>query len=196
MDDSLTWSEHVSQLCRRLSSITFLLRRLKDMIGPDSLKQTYFALFHSVLVYGIVVWGNSTSSINAFRMQKRALRVLCGVGYRAHCQPLFKREGIMTLPCAYIYFTLLEIHQTKSIFARSSDIHTHSTRHSHDLRPNCYRLKKSQNNSLNLNLYNKIPLAIRDLNNIKFKTKIKQFLLKHCFYSVNEFINTSCQDWE
>lgn len=96
----------------------------------------------------------------------------------------------MPLPCLYIYFTLLEIHKHSSKFKTQSDIHNHRTRSANLLRNTKFKLKKSENNSLNLNLYNKIPISIKQLNFNKFKMAIKNILLLHCFYSVDDFLST------
>jgi hypothetical protein len=48
--------------------------------------------------YGIIFWGNSPHSLGIFKIQKRALRILMGIGYRDSCRELFKEEKILTLP--------------------------------------------------------------------------------------------------
>ena len=59
IDDKLNWACHVNMATSKLSGITFLLRRLK--LHFDVLRMSYFALFHSELCYGIVLWGNNSS---------------------------------------------------------------------------------------------------------------------------------------
>jgi hypothetical protein len=51
----------------------------------------------SVMSFGIMFWGNSPHSPIIFKMQKRVLRILGGVGYRDFCRELFKELKILTL---------------------------------------------------------------------------------------------------
>jgi hypothetical protein len=39
----------------------------------------YHSLFHAVMTYGIIFWGNSSHSMQVFRMQKKAIRIIMGV---------------------------------------------------------------------------------------------------------------------
>jgi hypothetical protein len=53
-------------------------------------------------------------------------------------------------------------------------------------------LKKSVVN-MGIKLYNKVPDNIKNLENYnKLKKEFRSFLLKHAFYSVDEFISSGC----
>ncbi|PSN55864.1 hypothetical protein C0J52_02747 [Blattella germanica] len=60
----------------------FLQRRLKKLIPNEALLNAYYELFHSHLNYGIMLWGNCTSTKNVFLLQKKAVRILMG------CNPI------------------------------------------------------------------------------------------------------------
>jgi len=47
--------------------------------------------------YGIMFWGNSPHSPVIFKMQKRVIRILMGIGYRES----FKELKILTLSLQY-----------------------------------------------------------------------------------------------
>jgi hypothetical protein len=52
--------------------------------------------------------------------------------------------------------------------------------------------KKSVVNT-GIKLYNKVPDNIKHLENCnRFKKELRSFLLKHAFYSVDEFISNGC----
>lgn len=187
-DDKLNWSCHVNMLRHKLCSIIFLLRQLKDIIHINTLKSTYFSLFHSQLTYGILLWGNSDFALQIFRQQKKAIRIIANAGYRDHCQPLFIGLGIMSLPSLYIYTVLLEIHKNISVYSTQSDVHNYNTRNANNLRTACFRLTKSQKNSLNLNLYNILPTHIKNLNVYQFKKQLKRHMLQHCFYTTEDYL--------
>lgn len=190
LDDRLTWSDHVKSISQKLCSTLFLLRQLTYITNTVTLKTAYFSLFHSVISYGVLIWGNSAHAIKIFRLQKRAIRIIAKVGYREHCRPLFKNLKIMPLPSLYVYVVILEIHKNKSKYPSHSDIHGHDTRFSSLLRPPRYRLTVSQKNSLNISLYNILPDGIKILPYNKFKATLKHFFLTNCFYETKEYIET------
>ena len=191
VDNNLNWSGHVEHISKKLSSIIFLIRQLKPVLGLDTLKSAYFSLFHSHLTYAIILWGNSSHSIKIFRLQKKVIRLLANADRLEPCQPLFRSLCIMPLPSLYIYSCLLEIHSNKDSFDTYSDFHDYNTRASNLLKPQRLRLTRSVKNSLNLNLFNTLPPHVKQLNYNKFKNTIKQFILRHCFYSVDEYLNTA-----
>lgn len=189
LDDSLSWSQHIDALRNKLSSATFVLRQLKSF-NFDVLKNVYFSLFHTHLNYGVILWGSSPNAIKIFRQQKIAIRILANAKYRDHCRPFFLKFKIMTLPSLYIYSVLLEIHKKINNYSTQSEIHDYNTRSANLLRVPRFRLCKSTKNSLDLRLYNGIPENIKSLNILRFKKEIKKFLVKHCFYSVEDYLNT------
>lgn len=94
------------------------------------------------------------------------------------CKKLFIQLGIMSLPSLYIYHTLIEIHKNKPSYTIQSDVHKHNTRHASDFRIPRFRLNKTRNNCLDLQLYNCLPQRLRDLNKNCFKFEIKSLVLK------------------
>lgn len=191
MDDSLSWSHHNKELCNKLSNKLFLLRTLSKFVEFIVLKCVYFGLFHSLISYGTILWGDSSNSQHVFIMQKRAIRILAGIGSREHCRPYFKQFRILTLASVYILQTVVEIHSCQNHFQRGSDLHNYNTRSAHQLMPPRLRLTKSLRNTLNLKVYNKVPMSVRCLNLPHFKSKMKRFLLKQAFYSVQEYLDST-----
>jgi hypothetical protein len=51
----------------------------------------YFAYFHSIVSYGIIFWGSSASMQNVFLIQKRAVRIMPGIGHRSSCREAIKK---------------------------------------------------------------------------------------------------------
>jgi len=50
------------------------------MIYVEVLWMVYFAYFHSVIKYGIILLGNSTNICRVFTLQKRIIRIMSGIG--------------------------------------------------------------------------------------------------------------------
>lgn len=190
IDDNLNWKSHVDFLGKKLAKTLFLLKNLKPLCNLQTLRMCYFALFHSHLMYGTVLWGNSTNSGKIFRLQKKAVRTIAGMRTRDHCKPVFCDLGIMPLPSVFIYSTLLEIHKNIDRYTLNG-LHEHETRHSKDIRVPFHRLTISKRNSLSVDIYNHLPLHFRNLNFETFKLRIKKHILNYCFYSVEEFKSIS-----
>lgn len=190
LDDNLSWSGHVEYLSKSLPSTIFLIRQLNSVVDQNTLVSTYFALFHSHISYAVFLWGNSGHAFKIFRLQKRAIRAIAKIGGKEHCRPFFIKFGILPLPSIYVYSTVLEIHSNIKNFCFQSDVHGYNTRSANMVRQERFKLSKSKSNTLNVNLYNKIPPRIRQLNYTRLKSAVKSHLLKHCFYSVQEFLET------
>jgi len=90
LDVKLTWHVHVDETCKRLARVIYVIRHLKNCIPDVYLRNVYFALFHSVLSYGILFWGNSTSIGNILLLQKKVVRLITNSHFRGHCRPLFQ----------------------------------------------------------------------------------------------------------
>lgn len=190
LDNRLSWSGHVERLCGRVSSHIFLLRQMGKVTNTDTQLMLYFALIHSQLSYGVILWGGSSWALQVFRLQKTAVRIIANAGYREHCKPHFLNFEIMTLPCLYVYHSLLVIHKNKATYGTHSEIHNYNTRHAGDLIIPKFRYNKSKRNTVNLHLYNKIPIVWRDMKYNLFKSKVKKYLIDNAFYSVSEFMET------
>ena len=87
---SLTWTNHIDCLATKLSKTCYLIRNIKPYLSISTLRMVYHSLFHSIMSFGLIFWGNSPHSPIIFKMQKRVLRILGGVGYRDSCRELFK----------------------------------------------------------------------------------------------------------
>jgi hypothetical protein len=51
----------------------------------------YFAYFHSVMKYGIILGDNSLNSKKIFTLQKKIVRLMADVKPRNSCRSIFKR---------------------------------------------------------------------------------------------------------
>ncbi|RZF38990.1 hypothetical protein LSTR_LSTR003733 [Laodelphax striatellus] len=59
IDKNLNWLEHTNQLCKKLSSALYVIRRIRNTTSEKTAFVGYHALFASLLRYGIVAWGAS-----------------------------------------------------------------------------------------------------------------------------------------
>lgn len=166
------------------------------MTTAAAVKCFYFAHFHSVLQYGIVLWGGSASVDRVFVLQKAAVRLMAGVTYREHCRPLFTKLQILTLPCVLILECLLYIKNNGIHFITQAQQHAHDTRHNNYIVLPIHRLERTKSQPLfylAVKLYNKLPILVKQMSPIQYKSKIKRYLLENAFYTVQEYLDCDKQ---
>ena len=189
LDPKLKWDSHIDNLATRISRAVFMLRNLAGSVSGGVLRTAYFALCHSLLSYGVVVWGRAATAHRIFALQRRAVRIVAGLSYREDCQNAFVNLGILTFPCVFIYEILLYAKGSIHKYNINSDFHAYDTRNKNDLTTPYCRLTKCQNGPtfLAVKYFNKLPEAVRDLPLQQYKKTIKKLLLSKAFYSVDMF---------
>ena len=70
VDECLNWKTHVDKLETRLKTKLCMLRRGQNLLTTHAKKVLYFAQIHSLLTYGLVIWGNMISTSDLRRLQK------------------------------------------------------------------------------------------------------------------------------
>jgi hypothetical protein len=83
----------------------------------------YFSYFHSILKYGIFWGGNSTNNSRVFKLQKKVIRIISGVGPRDSCRNLFKKLDILPLPWEYIISLMLFVIDNQNNFCSGLEVH-------------------------------------------------------------------------
>jgi hypothetical protein len=149
--------------------------------------------FFSTTCHAIIFCGNSPHSRGIFKMQKRVLRILTGIGYRDSCRELFKEHKILNLPSQYIFSLLLFVIRNMSLFAPNSVYHDINTRQKNDLHiPHAHRTMYQKGVLYScIEAFNALPSPIKTISNNpkKFKSTLKRYLLSHSFYSVDEYFS-------
>ena len=115
--------------------------------------------------------------------------------YREHCREYFCFHEILPMPCLYILecVTFVKKYQNE-IFPDNTIQHEYNTRHKNKLiaLPRT-RLRLVDKGPLCkcINMYNKLPSNFKLITKISsFRYEVKTFLLRHCFYSVQEYLTT------
>ena len=143
--------------------------------------------------YGIMFWGNSSHSSVIFKMQKRVIRILMGIGYRESCRGLFKDLKILPFSSQYILSLLLFVVLNRGYFAPNSVYHNFNTRQKNDLHLPHVSLTIYQRGVFysGIKVFNALPSPIKDIscNPKKFKVALKHYLLTHSFYNLDEFFS-------
>lgn len=190
LDRHLQWSPHLSGLAGRLSSAAYAVRRIRQYTNVETARLVYFSYFHSILSYGILIWGKAADIETIFILQKRAVRSIYNLGSRDSLRERFKEIDIPTVASQYIHDVILYTHRNIESFKKMSDLHNFNTRNKHKLAVPRFRLQKVSKSFLGncVRFYNKVPVDAWALPYNSFKTYIKSALLKKAYYKVEEYL--------
>ena len=103
VDNTLSWKPHIEHLLNKLSTVCYVIRSVKPYLNKNAIIMIYHSLFHAVMTYGIIFWGNSSHSTQVFRMQKKAIKIIMGRGNRESCRNLFRELNILPLMLQCIF---------------------------------------------------------------------------------------------
>ena len=59
IDSTLSWKEHLNNLSKKLSRTIGIMYKLRPFVNMQIMKNIYYALFYSHVIYGIQVWDNA-----------------------------------------------------------------------------------------------------------------------------------------
>ena len=101
IDESLSWNEHITKVVLKLKSRVNLLKMSQHFLSKHSLKVLYFAQLHSILTYGIVMWGSLASQANLNKLQK----------IQNTCIRIIDKPGCKTLKSSYKNLKIPDVSQ-------------------------------------------------------------------------------------
>ena len=199
-DEYLSFDQHVSFLCAKLSKMLFCIRRAVNHLSENSLKSLYIAFIQSNLLYcsNIVSCTSKTNVQKIVKIQKKAIRVITKSRYNDHTAPLFQRLNLLAYENIIIYNKLVFMHSIEYNYAPLS---FSNVWRKNLVRDNVYNLRNNDDFILHpfrIELYKKIPIysfalewnQLGDLkfqyNKITFQIALKYFLLnKHSEQPIN-----------
>lgn len=75
--EKFSWMPRINYLLHKLSSVSYMKRRLSHVLNKQTTGTVYFAHFHSLVNYRIIFWGNSSLCIT----QKKYIysQLCCGL---------------------------------------------------------------------------------------------------------------------
>ncbi|GFG29580.1 hypothetical protein Cfor_01706 [Coptotermes formosanus] len=191
IDDTLSWRQHIDQIISKISTACYALRNIKHIVPLDTLKVIYFAHIHSIISYGIILWGCSSYANKVFLLQKKIIRIITNTKPRDSCREIFKNMEIMTLYSQYIYSLTLYTINNKHLFNTNNEIHKYRTRYNNNLHLPIVNLSKFHKGAYisGVKIFNHLPQYIKILANDqnRFKSTLKRFLYHHSFYSMDEY---------
>ena len=99
LDEHLNWKYHITELSRKLARVSGVFFKIKYFLPIDVLKSLYYAMFFSILQYGIAVWELTypTYLQPFFILQKRILKAMTYSFLLDHSNPLFRDLELLKL---------------------------------------------------------------------------------------------------
>ena len=92
IDEHLTWTTHIDNLCSASSSKISLLRQLAEYVPVDVQKRFYQGYILPLIDYGSITWGtaSNTNIERVSKLQKRAARIILRVDFDTLSSVMFQ----------------------------------------------------------------------------------------------------------
>ena len=145
IDSTLSWKDHILNISKKISRAIGVMYKIRPFINIAIMKNLYYALIYSHLVYAIQVWGSAcdTHLKKITVLQKRAVRLMAYedfsdvTGSLASSAPIFAKLEILKLNDIFIFQIARFIHNCLSFniicnfhnwFKLNNEIHNYCTR--------------------------------------------------------------------
>ena len=139
IDDKLTFKDHIAHISSKMSKGIGIICKARAVLKKDSLLTLYYALVYPHISYCNQIWGNISANAmhKLITLQKRAIRIICGVHPRTHTAPLFKESRILNLEQINKFLVGQMMYKFQrgeiprvfdNFFTFNRDIHQHYTR--------------------------------------------------------------------
>ena len=196
VDNKLNWMEHIKCISRKIAKGIGIIIKARKSFESETLLNLYNALILPHISYGIQVWGTA-ASIHLHRLyvlQKKIVRIICGVHPRTHTEPLYKSLNILNIDQIKDYSIALFMYKLtkhllpplfENMFIKTSDVHNYSTRQA-DLLYVQFAATNRTHRTLKhygIKLWNSLYHGVHpDCAISTFKCNLKSFLLSWFFY--------------
>ena len=186
-DEKMSFKYHINHIASKISRISALIYRAKNLMPPHILKMVYEAHVNSILNYCNPIWANTyptyTESIS--KLLKRIVRNITHSDFLAHTKPLFQQLQILD------FDKLRKLSLGKYVYNNRNAIltplipnHGYPTRNRHIFRlpeRNTALFERSflyEGPRLWNTLMDQCPLAVSAPSVTSFKRRLKKFLLQ------------------
>ena len=191
IDSQLSWKMHIDYICKKLSKCTAILLKARKVLGKSCLTTLYYTFAYPYFIYCNHVWGNTyqTNLDRLMIIQKKLIRIITGSPYRAHTEPLFYANRILTvydlnvnIVGVFMYKCLFEpgTDVFATYFYTNRDIHGRETRNADALYVPYGRLdiRRSSIKIHGSDLWNTLPPYVQnsDSSNV-FKLRLRNYLI-------------------
>lgn len=193
IDDKLSFKPHLQKTYSNTAAITGIFRRIAIYIPEKVKRQVFFAMFHSRLTYGVMVYHTAfeTQIRRLQTLQNKAIKNLFGHNNRDKISEIHETNKIPTLQQYSTYMLATHIHDIKNqnihsntIITFNNDKHNYNTRTSHHMslgKTLSTRYGSNQALRRGIKIYNELPEEIKLCNRNEFRVKCKQIFMNNRF---------------
>lgn len=185
IDNKLRWKPHIDDIKCKISKITGIIYKIKNLCDEACLKNIYFTLEYPYFLYCSSVWGGACKTyINSlFISQKKLIRILSNNNLYDHTNPIFSRLNLLKLQDIIQYQTATFVYRSLNTYKINTGFHamTHNihTRQANNLKLPLCKTSHAQQCVLTQGskLWNSLSYETRNasLNSFKLILK-KQFI--------------------
>ena len=185
-DSDMTFKTHINQISQRLSRISALIYKVKNLMPQFTLKTLYHAHVAPILNYCNKIWANTypTHLDSLIKVQKRIVRTLTNSEFLAHTPPLFQQLNLLSIEKVRKYNLGLYFYKNRlTLLPELQGHHHYPTRYRERPRPeihSCSIYEKSflyQAPKLWNELIDNIPTICTAVSLQSFKKQLKRYLL-------------------
>src|SRR5688572_30251381 len=97
IDEQLTWKEHITDISKKISKNIGIISRVRHLLPRYILVNLYYSLIYPYMSYCNLTWASTyrTRLTMLTTLQKRVIRIICNVPYRASTKRLFLNMKIL-----------------------------------------------------------------------------------------------------
>ena len=192
IDSHLTWKNHIDHISSKISKNIGIIKKARKVLPKETLLTLYYSFIYPYLNYCIHIWGSSSTNAleKILLLQKRIVRIICGVNRLTHSDPLFKSLSVLSITKLYKYnigLLMYKYHhgwlpQILDLFERNSEVHCYNTRQFNQLHVPIYRteLGKRSFHFQAVKIWNDVYSSLSvDIKIGTFKKHLKHYLIQN-----------------
>ena len=99
IDNKLTFKSHILNLRQKLSRAVGIICKLKPYLSTSALLQLYYAIFHSHLHYGLLVWSSTYKTYlkKLSTLQNKAIKIIAGANWKESATKFYYKLKVLKL---------------------------------------------------------------------------------------------------
>ena len=151
----MKWDVHIQYIVNKTKYLTFVFPRLAKIMQPKTLLLIYYALFNSIISYGIIAWGAYKGSSKILQnLQNKLFKIISKKEFISENFPLNVNKLYEHTALSYHYKTLKNLYQTS----------TSNIRHKSLQIPKMDKKVSDKNSYISaIKLYNSLPKQLKTL---------------------------------
>ena len=183
IDCTLKWEKHIEVLTTRLRKTLYIFKALRQILNTRMLITLYYALFQSILSYGIIGWGGLYNIVKKpiESIQKYILKIIFRKPFQYPSETLFKMHNILNIKQLYYKATIISIR--KKTIETNNIAHTYGTRSKNnnnvEIKRVSHTLAQRESTFIGTKIYNLLPLEVKHFNINKFKKFVNTWLIQN-----------------